>query len=160
MIPGSAALLVAVGLAAIVAAGWAAEVLAVDINPHAVRCARINSQLNRVEERVQVLQGDLFQPLGERRFDVVLFNPPFFRGQPQDAFDYAWRSEDTVERFAAALGEHLAPGGYALLVLSSDGDAPAFLRCFQQQGFQRRVVARRKLLAETLTVYQFSPRDS
>ena len=147
------------GLGAIVAAQWADEVVAVDINPAAVRCANINRQLNGVEDRLQVLRGDLFSPVGSRRFDVVLFNPPFFRGRPQDPFDYAWRSEDTVERFAAALGRHLTPGGYALLVLSSDGDAPAFLRCFEQEGFQRRVVARRALLAETLTVYQFRPRE-
>jgi release factor glutamine methyltransferase len=144
------------GIAALVAAEWAREVLAVDINPAAVRCARMNVLLNEVEERVTVLQGDLFAPVANERFDVVLFNPPYFRGQPEDGFDYAWRSENTVERFVAALPRHLAPGAHTLLVLSSDGDAPAFLRCFAHNGFRQDVVASRRMGPETLTVYRFT----
>jgi len=28
------------------------------------------------------------------RFDVVLFNPPYYRGVPRNALDHAWRSPD------------------------------------------------------------------
>lgn len=143
------------GIAALVAAQWAGEVVAVDINPAAVRCARINVLLNEVEERVTVLEGDLFGPVAGERFDVVLFNPPYFRGDPQDGFDYAWRSENTVERFVAALPQHLTSSDHALLVLSSDGDAAAFLRCFAAAGFRQDVVASRRMGPETLTVYRF-----
>src|SRR5580658_5400326 len=57
--------------------GTGSGVGAVDINPAAVRCARINALLNEVEPRIEVRQGDLFSALGDERFDLVLFNPPF-----------------------------------------------------------------------------------
>jgi HemK-related putative methylase len=144
------------GVAGIVAANWAGQVAAVDINPEAVRCTRINTLLNRVEDRVEVREGNLFGPLGGERFDVVLFNPPYFRGAARDMADHAWRSEDTVERFAAGLKSHLNPGGCALVVLSTDGDTPAFLQAFRENELDIGVVARRELLNETLTVYRLS----
>ena len=66
------------GLNAIMAAHRSCCVTASDINPEAVRCAHINALLNHVEERVEIFEGDLFAPLIDRRFDVIVFNPPFF----------------------------------------------------------------------------------
>jgi release factor glutamine methyltransferase len=142
------------GIGAICAARWAGRVVAVDINPEAVRCARINVLLNRVEQRVEVRQGDLFGPLGGERFDLVLFNPPFFRGAPRSLLDHAWRSEDTVERFASGLPEHLAPGGSALVLLSSEGDEPAFLAAFRAVGLEVRALAEQAPWNERFTIYQ------
>lgn len=142
------------GVGAIVAAAWAERVVGVDINAEAVRCARINALLNDVDACVDVRQGDLFEPVHGETFDVVLFNPPFFRGTPRDAFDYAWRSDDTVERFAAGLSAHLSPGGHALVILSTDGEAPAFLRSFRDNGFAVTAIAERDFVNEVLTVYR------
>jgi release factor glutamine methyltransferase len=141
------------GIGAVFAARRARRVVAVDISPEAVRCARINALLNHVEGRVEVREGDLFAPLAGERFDLVLFNPPFFRGAPRDLLDHAWRSVDTVERFAAGLSEHLAPGGKALVILSSDGDEQAFLAAFGAHGLRVSVAARRDLWNEILTIY-------
>ena len=147
------------GIVGIAAARWAGRVVAVDINPEAVRCTRINALLNRVDDRLVARQGDLFEPAGVEQFDVVLFNPPYFRGAPTDLHDYAWRSEDAVERFAAELAGHLKPGGYALVVLSTDGESPAFLDAFQANGLGVSVAARRELLNETLTVYRLIAKE-
>jgi HemK-related putative methylase len=142
------------GAAAVVAASRSARVTAVDINPEAVRCARINALLNEVDDRVDARAGDLFQPVAGDRFDLVLFNPPYYRGHPNGLFDHAWRSEDVVERFAAGLGAHLNERGSALVVLSSDGESDAFLRAFRDSGLDVSLVARSDLLNETLTVYR------
>ena len=143
------------GICAIAAARKARSVLAVDINPQAVRCARINILLNQVERHVEVRCGDLFAPLGpEERFDVVLFNPPYYRGRPRDQLDQAWRSPDVLDRFACQLPRVLAPSGYALVVLSSDGEQAAFLNAFRANGLGYEIVTRRDLLNETLTVYR------
>jgi HemK-related putative methylase len=142
------------GVGAVFAARWAGRVVAVDINPAAVRCAQINALLHHVEDRVTVHQGDLFAPVRGQRFDVVLFNPPVFRGAPRSPLDYAWRSEDTVERFAAGLPDHLNPGGHALVVLSSNGETPAFLAAFRANGLEVSVVAERDLVSEVLTIYR------
>jgi release factor glutamine methyltransferase len=143
------------GAAGVVAAKRGCHVVAVDINPSAVRCTRINALLNAVD--VDVREGDLFGPVAGERFDVVLFNPPYYRGVPRDALDYAWRSPDVTDRFAADLGPHLDDGGHALVVLSSDGEPGAFLHALRAQSLAAEVVARRDLINETFTVYRVSP---
>jgi release factor glutamine methyltransferase len=140
------------GAAGVAAAKQGAHVMAVDINPAAVRCTRINALLNDVA--VDIRHGDLFAPVHGERFDVVLFNPPYYRGVPRDALDHAWRSPDVIERFSTELEEHLTPGGHALLVLSSDGEQPAFLEALAHHGFTPQPVAERDLLNEQMTVYR------
>jgi len=143
------------GAAGIAAAKRGCAVTAIDINPSAVRCTRINALLNEVE--IDVRHGDLFSALGTERFDVVLFNPPYYRGVPRDALDRAWRSTDVPERFAAGLASHLAPGGYGLVVLSSDGDYQAFLQALERNGLSSETVAMRDFTNEVMRVYEVRP---
>ncbi len=144
------------GLNAIVAAQRTRCVTASDINPEAVRCARINALLNCVEARIEIFEGDLFAPLGERRFDVIAFNPPFFRGQPADRLDQAWRSIDVLERFAAEVHAHLTLNGCALVVFSSMADEAALLRAFEVNDLQYGVFAQCDVISEVLTIYRVS----
>jgi len=144
------------GAAGVAAAKRGCAVTAVDINAAAVRCTRINALLNDVE--IDVRQGDLFSPLMEtERFDVVLFNPPYYRGVPRNGLDHAWRSTDVPERFAAALASHLAPGGHALVVLSSDGEYQGFLDSVERTGLSNEIVATRDFTNEVMRVYQVRP---
>jgi len=94
-----------------------------------VRCARANVLLSGLDDRIEIRQGDLFAPVAGERFDLLLFNPPFFRGEPRGNFDLAWRATDVLERFAAGLPAALAPGGRALLLLSTTATPPACRGC-------------------------------
>jgi HemK-related putative methylase len=146
------------GVCALFAARIARRVVAVDINPAAVRCASVNAVLNGLEQRVDVRKGDLFAPVASERFDLVLFNPPFLVGKPEDDRDAAWRSSDLAPRFAAELATHLKPGGAALLLLSSFGDAcAAFEAELRRQGFLLEVFARRRFINETVTIVRATP---
>ena len=146
------------GLSAIVAAQQVRCVTASDINPEAVRCARINAWFNRVDDRIDVLEGDLFAPLIDRRFDMIAFNPPFFRGVPRDRLDQAWRSTDVIERFAAELQAHLSPTGFALVIYSSAADEAALRRAFEANGLHYSIFAQRDVLSEVLTIYRVATR--
>jgi release factor glutamine methyltransferase len=64
------------GIQAIHAARLGGEVTAVEINPIAASLATINVSINELEDRVQVLAGDLYEPVGGRVFDHVFANPP------------------------------------------------------------------------------------
>ncbi|HEX6201162.1 MAG TPA: methyltransferase [Thermoanaerobaculia bacterium] len=141
------------GVGAVFAARAGYAVTAVDLNPEAVRCARVNALLNGLEDRIEVLQGDLFAPVAGRRFDLVLFNPPFFRGDPVRLRDAAWRSRDVPERFAAALPGHLAPGGRALVLLSSHGDGASLLAGLAARGLELSVAASRDFGGEVLRLH-------
>ena len=145
------------GVGAVFAARAGYRVIAVDLSSEAVRCARVNALVNRLEERIEVREGDLFAPVAGLRFDLVLFNPPFFRGAPHGRADLAWRGEDVLERFAAGLGDALAPGGRALVVLSTDGAGGDLLADLQRRGFAIRAAARRDLGNEVVTVWEVSP---
>jgi HemK-related putative methylase len=148
------------GVCALFAARHARRVVAVDISAAAVRCARLNAVLNQLENRIDIRHGDLFTPLADARFDLVLFNPPFLLGVPKDDRDAAWRSSDAARRFAAGLGDHLEPGGAALLLLSSFGDACVLFESeLRVNGFQLEVFARRRYLNETITILHASRRS-
>lgn len=134
--------------------GTAGQVVAVDINPTAVRCARINVMLNELENCVAVRQGDLFTAVPGEKFDVILFNPPYFQGEPQDMLDRAFHATGVLERFAAEAAGHLNPGGSVLLVSSSLTAVDAILHLFQAQGFTPQTVAQQKLRGETLWLHR------
>jgi len=142
------------GIGAIAAARPGLQIVAVDINPAAVRCARINALLNKVETRVDVREGDLWGPVAGEHFDLVLFNPPYFRGEPRDALDRAFRAVDVLERFVAGLPLFLAPAGRALVVLSSDGDTRTFFKACSARAVSVEVAAQRPMINETLTIYR------
>lgn len=141
------------GVGAVFAARSGFRVVGVDVNPDAVRCARINVLLNRMEDRVELRTGDLFEPVADERFDLVLFNPPFFRGVPKDSLDRAWRSPDILERFAEGVPERLKPDGRVLLVLSTDGEGNALITALKRAGLRVETLERRDLGNEVVRIY-------
>jgi HemK-related putative methylase len=142
------------GIGAIFAARLGYQVTAVDVNPHAVRCARINALLNGLDERIEVRQGDLFAPVAGERFDLVLFNPPFFHGAPRSDLDAAWRSEDVIERFAAGLPAALAAAGRALVLLSSAGGADRAFAARVPAGLRLATRVVRRFAGELITIVE------
>ncbi len=149
------------GICALVAARRSLRVTAVDINPAAVRCLKANAYVNGLQDNIDARHGNLFAPVQRQRFDLVLFNPPFLLGEPRDSRDAAWRGAGLAETFSAELGEHLRPGGSALLLLSSWGDAcPLFVDELARRGFTLAIAARRHHVNETVTILEVTARDS
>jgi HemK-related putative methylase len=141
------------GIGAVFAARLGYHVIGVDINPAAVRCARANAVLNGVDERCEILHGDLFEPVAEERFDLVIFNPPFYRGEPDGSSDAAWRSTDVPERFATGLPAALQPHGVALIILSTDGDQEGILDAMRQHGLAVETALQHDFGNEIMTIY-------
>ena len=67
------------GILALTAAGHSGKVFATDVNERAVRYAAFNAKLNRIGN-VAFASGDLFQPVKNEKFDLILCNPPFLIG--------------------------------------------------------------------------------
>lgn len=146
------------GVAAIFAARRGYRVSAVDINPHAVRCARANILIQELEDQVDVFQGDLFEPFHGETFDLVTFNPPFFKGTPKSPLDMAWRAEGVLERFAVGLTKMLKPNGKALFLLSTDGEKEHLLKSMKNNAVAVRTLAERRFGNETLSALLAKPK--
>jgi hypothetical protein len=105
------------GVHALLASSHAERVLAVDINPRAVACARFNAQALGIAN-LEVEVGDLYEAVGGESFDLITANPPFVPS-PLDTLrfrDGGRSGEDVLKRVIAGLPHHLAPGGMAQVV--------------------------------------------
>jgi SAM-dependent methyltransferase len=104
-------------LALLAAARGAREVVATDVDPCAVRCARENAERLGLAARVRVELRDLYP---EGQADLVLANPPWIPGEPHTPLERAVYDPDDafLEGFLAGLAAHLGPGGSGWLLLS------------------------------------------
>lgn len=107
------------GVLALLLAGAARRVVAADVNPRAAALARFNAELNAVDN-VEVLEGDLWDPLAGRRFDLVVSQPPFHPRPPEEAavrfLHGGPRGDELTRAVVARLSGHLAPGGRAFVL--------------------------------------------
>jgi SAM-dependent methyltransferase len=105
------------GVLAFVLARAGAAVVATDVEPRAVACARENAARLGLAERVEVREADLFP---EGSADLVVSNPPWIPGEPHGPLDRAVYDPGGrfLERLVAGLPDHLAPDGEAWIVIS------------------------------------------
>ncbi|HKG10670.1 MAG TPA: methyltransferase [Gaiellaceae bacterium] len=147
------------GVNAILASSKAADVVAVDINPHAVAAARANAALNGAADRIVVVEGDLFDAV-EGRFDLVIFDPPFRWFAPRDLRERNTTDEDyrTLTAFFRQVPERLTADGRILLFFGTSGDADFLDELIRESGLTVEKVASRDLEKDGLEVEYFTYR--
>lgn len=101
------------GFLALKAAAHSEQVVASDCNARAVSMARFNILLNGFSN-IEAVEGDLFEPVGDAPFDLIVSNPPFvISPENQLRFrDSGLRGDEICERIIRAAPGHLAEGGY------------------------------------------------
>ena len=152
------------GILAIIAARKAKKVVATDVNPHAVKCAKLNAKINGVSQKVEVRQGDLFQPIQKtEKFDVIIFNAPYLPSSPLEQRTWiaqAWAGGPTgrklIERFIIEAPHYLKRNGKILLVQSSLANIGMTLEKFREANLKAQVIAEKKVAFETIVVIQAS----
>ena len=112
------------GIVALMLASLGATVTATDLNPHAVALARNNAR--EQDLTIEFLQGDLFEPVGDRRFDAIVCNPPYL--PPGGDYDDRWLALaveggpsgiEFTQRLLVDAPRNLHPRGGVWLVFSS-----------------------------------------
>lgn len=155
------------GIIALFAARFAKSVLAVDINPEAINCAKENAKLNRINN-IEFAQSDLFSNIkeilrnkesskasnvSERKFDLIAFNPPYLPDEPLTsdiALDGGKDGRKVIERFLKAAPKFLNPRGKIILLESSHSRYEKTLAQFSGA----KIIARQKFDWEELVVIE------
>ena len=137
------------GVNAILAARNTDDVLAVDINPHAVQAAEANAVRNGVADRVTVRRSDVFSEV-DGRFDLVIFDPPFRWLPARDWAETAITDENyrALTEFFTELREHLHEDGRALVFFGTTADIGYLEQLMDTHGFERSVVAARGIVKD------------
>lgn len=156
------------GLASLSAARSGGRVLATDVNPYALQALRRTARERGLS--ISLARADLFS--GLRRFDVVLFNPPYLPSLPAGAGEDLWDrwaldggpdGQGLLRRWLRELPEHLAPAGRAYLLFAEvppSGGLPETLP-FPLRGLRARRLGESRLLeGERLSVWEILPHPS
>ncbi len=148
------------GILGIIAASRGADVVAVDTNPSALRCALLNAELNGATRRFSVRQSDLFESVRGQKFSCILFNPPYLPTDDTERLsgwlEKAWAGgttgRETIERFIAGLPNHLEPRGRMLMVLSSLSFPEKVIAILTSLGFEVAILGEEQFDFERLIV--------
>ncbi|MBS7614499.1 methyltransferase [Candidatus Bathyarchaeota archaeon] len=148
------------GILSIISAEKARKVVAIDVNPNAVKCIKYNAVANGVFDKIEVIQGDLFGPLREEvLFDLILFNAPYLpiKNESLNSWvDYAWSGGATGRRvislFITDAPKHLKRDGRILLVQSTLSSIEKTIEQFTKRGFKTVVVDEKKVAFETISL--------
>jgi release factor glutamine methyltransferase len=149
------------GVIAAVAARYANRVIATDINPFAVKCAKATMRLNQLEDVVEVEQGDLFAPVRGQRFDLILFNPPYLMGLARNLLAQAWYAGNRVELIERVLNEarqYLVREGTIQILFSSVAPLPKIMRMIRSANYQSEILGKGRLFGFLETLYLFQLR--
>jgi SAM-dependent methyltransferase len=104
-------------IAAVLARRGIERVVATDLEPRALACARENVRQLGLVERIDVVQADLFP---EGRAALVVCNPPWVPARPSSPMENGIYDPDSrmLRGFLEGLPDHLEPGGEGWLILS------------------------------------------
>ncbi|UTY58873.1 class I SAM-dependent methyltransferase [Massilia sp. erpn] len=104
-------------LSAVLARRGIARVIATDQDRRALSCARENLARLDLQDKVELMEADLFPP-GQAQ--LVVCNPPWVPARPSSSIEYAVYDPDSrmLRGFLNGLAAHLAPGGEGWLILS------------------------------------------
>jgi ribosomal protein L3 glutamine methyltransferase len=108
-----------------------AEVDASDVSADALAVAERNVADYGMEERIALLRSDLFAGLTDRRYDLILSNPPYVSAEVVAAFPPEYAAEprlahaggkdglDIVRRILVEAGDHLTPDGVLVVEIGT-----------------------------------------
>jgi len=133
------------GVIALSLARSACTMTAVDFSRAAVCAVRVAAVVNRVP--VDVVHGDLFEPVGSRTFDVIVSNPPYLptpegvRAPCSHAWDGGHDGRSVLDRLCREAPARLRPGGELFVVQSSLAGTERTLRMLEDGGLRSSVAA-------------------
>ena len=112
-----------------------AHVDATDISQDALAVARINVSKHEMEDHVTLFQGDLFEGITGKKYDVIISNPPYVDAEDMAGLPKEYRHEpelglaagelglDVVTRILQQAQKHLNPNGILIVEVGNSEHA-------------------------------------
>ncbi len=147
------------GIVAMYASKLSDNITVTDINLDACQLASENFERNNIEN-IEILFGNLFEPVKNRKFDVILFNLPYLPTEDGDviddnlnyAFDGGLDGRKVIDDFLNEVKNHLNPKGKVQLIQSSLCDNEKTLDRLEELGFISQIAAKEHFFFEDITL--------
>jgi len=145
------------GIMAAIAAKKASKVVAVDINPVALKCCHINIMNLKLDDKIKVFKSNLFSKL-KNKFDVIIFNPPFRWFKPRDMLEKSITDEKykTLTKFLSEAKKHLKKKGRIILVFSNSGDLKYLEHLIERNRYKSKILGTQKEEWRNQIVYELT----
>jgi len=142
------------------------KILAVDINPEAVKNAKSNAEKNEIQN-IDFIQSNLFSKIPKRRFDAIIFNPPYLpTGKDEKintnlnhAFDGGIDGRKVLDEFLDSFSGFLKSKGKLLILHSSLNNPEKTIRKLESMGFSVKILQEKHFFFETLSMIRADKKD-
>lgn len=136
-------------------------VFGIDINRAAVECSRYNAFTNEIKN-ASFAVSDIFDNVPEKRFDAMVFNPPYLPTTKQEkisselnhAFDGGFDGRLIIDRFLFEFERHLSEDGRIFLVHSSLNRPEKTVSILEERGFSVMIRDSVSFFFEKLYVFE------
>jgi release factor glutamine methyltransferase len=147
------------GIVAMYASRLTDRITVTDINFDACILAEKNFNDNNIEN-IEILFGNLFEPVKNRKFDVILFNTPYLPTEEDDviddtinyAFDGGLNGRKVIDLFLDEVKNHLNDGGIVQMIQSSLSGNQETLDRLDEMGFIAEIKASEHFFFEDITL--------
>ncbi len=148
------------GLISILSAKRGANVTATDITKKALECAEENARRVEVEEKIDFVRGNLFDPV-KNKFDLIVFNPPYLPVPAEEKLDTelekSWdggvNGREIIDKFLDQVEEYLKDDGRFIFVHSSLSELDPILERLQNKEIEFDIKSK-ELFFETLYLFR------
>ena len=147
------------GIVAMYASRLTDKITVTDINFDACELARKNFRQNNIEN-IEILWGNMFEVVENRKFDVILFNTPYLPTEEDEvldntinyAFDGGLNGRKVIDLFLNEVKNHLNDGGIVQMIQSSLSGNDETLSKFDEMGFIAEIAETEHFFFEDITL--------
>jgi release factor glutamine methyltransferase len=143
------------GTISIFLAHKAKEIIATDINPHAVKNVNENIRLHKLESSVKAIQADIF-PRNGGKFDVIVANPPYTDNVAKNIEEKSmWDvNHEVVKQFLREARGYLNTNGRIYCSWANFADFGLFENLIKTSGYSFRIVGEVSKKWQVYRVYE------